>query len=109
LSEAIAISQLRPANNEMRLIHRDSQVAVKSWEQKFDDALVPILSIEPDSRPACIPEIEVLLQELSVEVFDGRRLGGAIWIRHHDKNTLLARKLSSMGFMFWTGDGWRKY
>ena len=108
LSEAIAISQLRPANNEMRLIHRDSLVAVKSWEQKFDDALVPGLGIEPDSRPACIPEIEVLLQELSVEVFDGRRLGGAIWIRHHERNTHLARKLSAMGFVFMAGRGWGK-
>lgn len=108
LSEAIAISQLRPSNNAMRLIHRDSQVAVKSWEQKFDDTLVPALGIELDSRPACIPEIEVLLQELSVEVFDGRRLGGAIWIRHHERNTHLARKLSSMGFVFRTGRGWGK-
>ena len=108
LSEAIAISQLRPSNNQMRLIHRDSQVAVKSWEQKFDDALVPALGIEPESRPACIPEIEDMLQDLSVEVFDGRRLGGAIWIRHHERNTHLARKLSSMGFVFRSGRGWGK-
>lgn len=108
LSEAIAISQLRPSNNEMRLIHRDSQVAVKSWEQKFDDALVPALGIEPESRPACLPEIEGLLRELAVDVFDGRRLGGAIWIRHHERNTHLARKLSSMGFVFRSGRGWGK-
>lgn len=108
LSEAIAISQLRSANNEMRLIHRDSQVAVKSWEQKFDDALFIALGIEPESRPACIPEIEVLLQKLSVDVFDGRRLGGAIWIRHYEMNTQLARKLASMGFVFRTGRGWGK-
>ena len=108
LSEAIAISQLRPSNNEMRLIHRDSQVAVKSWEQKFEDALLPALGIKPDTQPACIPEIEGLLQELSVEVFDGRRFGGAIWIRHHERNTHLARKLSSMGFVFRSGGGWGK-
>ena len=108
LSEAIAISQLRPSNNEMRLIHRDSPVAVKSWEQKFDDALVPALGIEPESRPACIPEIEGMLQDLSVEVFDGRRLGGAIWIRHHERNTHLARKLSSKGFVFRSDRGWGK-
>ena len=108
LSEAIAITKLRPTIHEMRLIHRDSLVGVKSWEQKFDDALVPALGIAPESRPACTPEIEDLLQELAVEVFDGRRLGGAIWIHHQERNTHLARKLSSMGFFYKSGRGWGK-
>ena len=108
LSESLGISMLRPSNHEMKLIHRDSPVAIKSWEQKFDDALVSVLGQKPESRPACLPTLEAILQEYSVDARDMRANGGALWIAANDSNAAVSRKFRTMGFAFRSGRGWWK-
>jgi len=88
--------------------HMDSPAALKSWEQKLDDKLSPLLAWVPEQRPACVPALEALLRDKDVVVTDKRREGGALRIVELDRATRLSRGLHAMGFAFRAGRGWSK-
>ena len=106
--EGVHIAELKSDVNEDTMRHRDSPVALKSWEQKFDDKLTRLIGKKPEKRPACVPDIEALVSDISVEVADLRDVGGALWIRETDRNSHLSVKLQAMGLAFRSGRGWFK-
>ncbi|MEJ8848589.1 EH signature domain-containing protein [Variovorax rhizosphaerae] len=89
------------------LSHMDAPVALKSWEQKFEDVLVPLLGWAPEQRPACVPALEAAIGA-TVDVKDLRRDGGALWIKELDGASTRGRRLQKMGFKFRAGRGWAK-
>jgi hypothetical protein len=106
--QGVFIGDLKHRSREVKLSHVDSPVAVKSWEQKFDDTLQGLMGRVPDKSPACIPVLEASIVEAGVQSADFRRVGGALWIYTEDQTLGLARQLTSMGFAFRRGRGWCK-
>ena len=106
--QGVHIADLKNDDNVEKLRHGDSPVALKSWEQKFDDKLTKLIGKKPEARPVCVPELEVLVADGRVEVNDRRGAGGALWVGETERNSHLARKLQDMGFVFRTGRGWFK-
>lgn len=106
--ESVHISELKNDANEDTMRHRDSPVALKSWEQKFDDRLTRLIDRKPRERPACVPELEALVSDVAVEVVDLRGSGGALWVRESNKSSHLSQKLQAMGMAFRSGRGWFK-
>lgn len=105
---SVHITELKSAGNEDTMRHRDSPVALKSWEQKFDDRLIRLIGKKPEERPACVPDLEALVSDVDVDVVDLRDAGGALWVRETDRSSYLSRKLQAMGMMFRSGRGWFK-
>lgn len=106
--EGVHIAELKSDANEDTMRHRDSPVALKSWEQKFDDRLTRLMGKKPEERPACVPDLEALVSDVAVEVADLRNAGGALWIRETERSSHLSRKLQAMGMSFRPGRGWFK-
>lgn len=107
-SAGVHITELKSDVNEDTIRHRDSPVAVKSWEQKFDDKLIKLIGKKPEVRPACVPELEVLVADGRVNVTDLRGAGGALWVYESERSSHLARKLQALGFLYRAGRGWFK-
>ncbi|SFC62015.1 EH_Signature domain-containing protein [Collimonas sp. OK412] len=107
-SAAIHIADIRGDDNEDKIGHRDSPVALKSWEQKFDDKLTKLIGKKPELRPACVPELEVLVADGRVNVVDLRGAGGALWVYESERSSHLARKLQALDFLYRAGRGWFK-
>ncbi|WP_353627698.1 EH signature domain-containing protein [Ralstonia pseudosolanacearum] len=107
-SAAVHIADIRGDDNEDKIGHRDSPVALKSWEQKFDDKLIKLIGKKPDVRPSCVPELEVLVADGRVNVADLRGAGGALWVYEPERSSHLARKLQALGFLYRAGRGWFK-
>jgi len=107
-SAAIHIADIRGDDNEDKIPHRDAPVALRSWEQKFDDKLTKLIGRTPAVRPACVPELEALVADGRVNVVDQRRAGGALWVYEPERSSHLARKLQAMGFSYRAGRGWFK-
>ncbi|HEY4317157.1 MAG TPA: EH signature domain-containing protein [Herbaspirillum sp.] len=107
-SAAIHIADIRGDDHEVKISHRDSPVALKSWEQKFDDKLTKLIGKTPETRPVCVPDLEVLVADGRVKVVDLRAAGGALGVLETERSSYLAKKLKSMGFAFRTGRGWFK-
>ncbi|MFM0184153.1 EH signature domain-containing protein [Paraburkholderia nemoris] len=107
-SEGVHIAELKGDDNEDTMRHRDSPVALKSWEQKFDDKLTKLIGKKPETRPVCVPDLEALVADGRVEVKDLRGAGGALWVYEIERSSHLARKLQTMGFSFRSGRGWFK-
>ena len=99
---------LKHEKHEVKLRHVDSPVALKSWEQKFDDSLKSLLGKVPDKSPACVPALEDIIVEAGVHSGDFRNSGGALWIYTEERTSALARQLKSMGFSYRQGRGWYK-
>lgn len=104
----VALGQLKPELYEWKQSHRDAPVALRSWEQKFDDELLPRLGVAPKERPACVPDLEKLLQGRNVTVFDSRAKGGSLRIGPDDELVGVARQLSALGMLLRRGRGWIK-
>jgi len=104
----VALGELKPELKEWKQSHRDAPVALKSWEQKFDDELLPRLGVAPKARPACVPELEALLQGRNVTVVDTRVKGGSLRIGPEDELAGVTRQLSAMGMLLRRGRGWIK-
>jgi hypothetical protein len=107
----VTIHQLKNAQrvateNPMR--HMDSPVALKSWEQKFDENLCLILGCKPEERPAFAPELEALLATHNKQGEDKRATGGALWVYADDSLKSLNKKLGAMGFSYRSPRGWYK-
>ncbi|MBF8178405.1 EH signature domain-containing protein [Herminiimonas contaminans] len=105
---SVHISELRGDDNEDKMSHRDSPVALKSWEQKFDDRLIKLIGKKPEKRPACVPSLEVLVADSRFKVNDLRGVGGALWIDETERSSHLAKELQAKGFAFRSGRGWFK-
>lgn len=103
----VSLKELKPSN-AMSIRHRDAPVALRSWEQKFDDELLPLLAVAPKQRPACVPELEALLSGRKVVVVDARAKGGALRIGPEEELTGVARKLTALGMLPRRGRGWIK-
>ncbi len=104
----VHITDLRSDDKRNKLSHRDSPVALKSWEQKFDDKLTKLIGRKPDERPSCVPELEVLVANGRVKVDDLRDAGGALWVYEPERSSYLAMKLHALGFAFRASRGWFK-
>ena len=106
--QGVFIGDLKHEKHEVKLRHVDSPVALKSWEQKFDDSLKSLLGKVPDKSPACVPALEDIIVEAGVHSGDFRNSGGALWIYTEERTSALARQLKSMGFSYRQGRGWYK-
>jgi hypothetical protein len=107
IQESINISSLKPSVRVVRRNHRDAPIALKSWEQKFDDDLLPILGIRLDKRPACVPDLEELLKGRDIVVVDTRASGGSLKLTPHERLAPIARQLAAVG-MARFNRGWFK-
>lgn len=106
--EYVSVVQLKPDLHEWKQSHRDAPVALRSWEQKFDDELLPRLGVAPKDRPACVPDLEALLEGRNVAVADNRSKGGALRISPASELTGVARQLSALGMSLWRSREWSK-
>lgn len=104
----VALIQLKPESHEWKQSHRDAPVALRSWEQKFDDELLPRLGVAPKDRPVCVPDLENLLEGRNVTVTDHRAKGGALRIGPDDELADVARQLAALGMQLRRGRGWIK-
>lgn len=105
----LALGQLKPEVHEWKQSHRDATVALRSWEQKFDDELLPRLGVEPKARPVCVPALEKLLEGRNVTVTDNRAKGGALRIGPDEELAGVARQLAALGMQQpRRGRGWIK-
>ena len=106
--ESIDIFSLKPGVNVHRLLHMDARTALKSWEQKFDDDLVPTLGVKPDKRPACVPDLEKLLEGRDIVVVDTRTSGGSLKLTPDERLAPIARQLTELGMVRRSNRGWFK-
>lgn len=106
--QGVFIGDLKHEKHDVKLRHVDSPVALKSWEQKFDDSLKSLLGMVPDKSPACVPALEDIIVEAGVHAGDFRNSGGALWVYTEERTSALARQLKSMGFAYRQGRGWYK-
>lgn len=107
-SARIHIGELRSDGSLDRLLHRDSPVALKSWEQKFDDKLTKLIGKKPEVRPACVPELEALVAHGRIKVNDLRGADGALWVYEPERSSHLAKRLQALDFTYRAGRGWFK-
>jgi hypothetical protein len=108
IRESIDIFSLKPRANVFKKSHMDAPTALKSWEQKFDDDLLPTLGVKPEERPACVPDLEKILEGRDILVVDTRASGGSLKLMPDDKLAPIARQLSSLGLMRRSTRGWFK-
>ena len=104
----IWINELKNETQELKLRHVDSPVALKSWEQKFDDKLTKFIDQKPEQRPACVPDLDKFLVQANVQAADLRERGGALWVFTEERTSGLARRLKDLGFGYRYGRGWFK-
>jgi hypothetical protein len=106
--ESIDIFSLKPRVNVLKKSHIDAPTALKSWEQKFDDDLLPTLGVKPEQRPACVPNLEKLLEGRDIVVADTRASGGSLKLTPDERLVPIARQLSALGMVRRPTRGWFK-
>jgi hypothetical protein len=106
--ESIDIFSLKPRVHVLKKSHMDAPTALKSWEQKFDDDLLPTLGVKPDERPACVPDLEKLLDGRDIVVADTRASGGSLKLTPDERLAPIARQLSALGMVRRSTRGWFK-
>lgn len=106
--ESIDIFSLKPRIHVLKKSHMDAPTALKSWEQKFDDDLIPTLGVKPDERPACVPDLEELLKGRDIAVADTRASGGSLKLTPDERLAPIARQLSALGMVRRSTRGWFK-
>lgn len=105
----VTIHQLKSAQHAvLTKRHRDSPVAMESWEQKFDAEICPVLGSRPRERPAFVPDLESLLRAYQVQGEDKRPQGGALWVLADDSHAGFSSKVKALGFSYRSGRGWWK-
>lgn len=105
----VTIHQLKSSQHALLTkTHRDSPVAMESWEQKFDAKICPVLDIRPTERPAFVPDIESLLKSYQIDGEDKRPQGGALWVYEDDSYAAFNTKIESLGFRYRPPRGWFK-
>jgi hypothetical protein len=112
IREFVHIKSLKPKPRdelkEFKKSHTDAPTTLKSWEQIFDDKLLPVLRVNPKDRPACVPELEELLRGRDVVVTDARAKGGTLRIKPEEQLVAVARRLSALGLVLRSGRGWSR-
>jgi len=106
--ESIEITTLKPRVHVLKRSHMDAPTALKSWEQKFDDDLIPRLGVMPKGRPACVPDLERLLEDRDVAVADTRARGGSLKLTPDERLAPIARQLTALGMLHRPSRGWFK-
>lgn len=121
-----------------RLIHRDSESAGLTWEQKFDDVICPLIGRRPSDAPRKLiatpnvhsktpplaiksnkrnvktggsyenGELRQLVSNWGLQVEDKRPQGGALWVIADDKLIAVVDSLTRWGFRYKAGKGWWK-
>lgn len=105
----VTINQLKSSQSALfKKSHRDSPVAMESWEQKFDAELCPLLGLKPEKRPAFVPVLEEILRQYSVDGTDLRPRGGALWVLAQNNNSAFNARMKQLGFNYHSGRGWSK-
>jgi hypothetical protein len=110
---------LKDGGCDERLIHRDSAAA--SWEQKFDETLIPRLGVRPPARPrrqgavrlsanrsAAVGTFESFVQAHGLRVEDNRAKQGALWVLGATLPRPVAFQLAVWGFKLRAPKGWWK-
>jgi hypothetical protein len=64
--------------------------------------------VKPEERPACVPDLEKILEGRDILVVDTRASGGSLKLMPDDKLAPIARQLSSLGLMRRSTRGWFK-
>lgn len=106
--ESIDIFSLKPRVHALKKSHMDAPTALKSWEQKFDDDLLPMLGVKPEERPACVPDLERLLEGRDIVVTDTRASGGSLKLTPDERLAPIARQLTELGMVRRSTRGWFK-
>lgn len=108
--------------------HNHIDSATQSWEQKFDNYLLPRISMHPSNRPQptdlertarlekSVPPVPELTQEnweefvrsRGLRVEDNRANGGALWVLGVGQLSHIVEKLQSWGFESRGPKGWFK-
>lgn len=104
----IPIYELKSKDCILRSPHQDSPSEMKSWEQKFDETICPILGKKPTARSAFVPQIESLLKTYAIDGEDRRSQGGAFFIYTDISHALFNTKIQDMGFRYRSPMGWWK-
>lgn len=132
----VDISALKSDLKETRLIHKDSAGKGLTWEQKFDQAICPLLGERPaqparrlgaatrarptptqtfaPARPLSagtmddmdLPILLARVKALGIEVVDHRSQQGALWVIADDSNKMLTARLKAHGFRYKNPKGW---
>lgn len=118
-SEIVHIKQLKPTSNIKRLIHTDNQF--RSWEEKFDLELSPIISLNRNINLTQIPLLNSIEEtQFSIEKFknfalknhllieDNLSINGALWVYDVEQEHKVSTQLAAWGFMKREPKGWYK-
>jgi hypothetical protein len=116
---SVSIHRLKDSNNIERLIHRDS--SAQSWEQKFDDYLVPRIGKRPSDPPPRAGSVRRVRNEVfsadtwgfftrthGLRVEDHRSRQGALWVLGVDQQSHVVAQLKAWGFKARAPRGWFK-
>jgi len=115
----IHVRTIRDSSNIQRLIHRDS--AAQSWEQKFDDYLVPRIGRRPSDPPRRAGAVRRVRNESfppdtwsffarthGLRVEDHRSRQGALWVLGVEQPSHVVAQLEAWGFKLRAPRGWFK-
>jgi len=115
----IHVRTIRDSSNIQRLIHRDS--AAQSWEQKFDDYLVPRIGRRPSDPPRRAGAVRWVRNEgfspdtwsffartHGLRVEDHRSRQGALWVLGVEQPSHVVAQLEAWGFKLRAPRGWFK-
>lgn len=102
-----------------RLIHRD--LAAQTWEQKFDDSLVPRIGSRPSAAPRRVGAVRRVRNEgfspdtwslfarmHGLRVEDNRSRQGALWVLGVEQPGRVSAQLNAWGFKPREPRGWYK-
>jgi hypothetical protein len=118
-----------------RMVHRDFPTRRRTWEDVFDEKLLPLIKFQPRPlskaairRPAVSPpqvpinrpstpvpqtknfdeRVLQVLYAMGLPIQDNRQKDGALWVKVDDSNTANNKMLSQLGFKHKPGRGWWK-
>ena len=116
---SVVIHRLKSSNNVERLIHRD--LAAQTWEQKFDDSLVPRIGSRPSAAPRRVGAVRRVRNEgfspdtwslfarmHGLRLEDNRSRQGALWVLGVEQPSHVVAQLKAWGFKPRAPRGWYK-
>ncbi|WP_265257425.1 EH signature domain-containing protein [Verminephrobacter aporrectodeae] len=117
---SVSVHQLKDSRHIHRMIHSDS--SGQTWEQKFDDDLVPRIGWRPSVAPRGIggpvrrPRPQVFspgtwrsfARSHGLRVQDNRSKQGALWVLGVEQPGAVAAQLDAWGFRCRAPKGWFK-
>jgi hypothetical protein len=127
---SVSIHVLKDKNHINRLIHKDSENAGLTWEQKFDNVICPLIGSRPEKPPrrlrqapkakpaikqppgdrlfssGSMTDLAKFAANWEISIDDRRPKGGALWLQTDDSIVAVAYALRRWGFKYKAGKGW---